>query len=116
MQVLSFYKPKTPSSGPPSVEEMEKMGAFMAEMAGKGHLIAGGGMMAGAAVVNVSLSNGKLDVRDGTGLIPPGFGGFGLLQAGSKEEMVDIIRQFLEIAGDGECVVHPLMGGPPEPA
>lgn len=113
MQVISFYKPKTPPSGPPSAEHMQQMGAFMAEMAAKGHFVAGGGMLPGGAM-KISLANGALDVGEGASFVPPGFGGFGILRAKSEMEMVAIIRQFLEIAGDGECVVHPLMEGPPE--
>jgi hypothetical protein len=30
-------------------------------------------------------------------------GGFALLQAGSKEEAVERVKQFLHVAGDGEC-------------
>lgn len=114
MQVISFYKPKTPPGGPPSAEHMAKMGAFMMEMAAKGHFVAGGGMLPGGEVMNISLADGALELGEGASFIPPGFGGFGILRASSKEEMVAIIRQFLEIAGDGECVVHPLMEGPPE--
>lgn len=115
MHVLSFYRPKAPQDGPPSVEHMERMGAFMTEMTQKGHLVAAGGMLAGAAVMNVSLSNGALSVGEGASLIPQGFGGFGLLRAASKDEMIEILKRFLDVAGDGECVVHPLMEAPPQP-
>ena len=30
-------------------------------------------------------------------------GGFAILQADSKEEAVEYIKQFLKVAGDGEC-------------
>jgi hypothetical protein len=114
VQVISFYKPKVPPSGPPSAGHRETMDAFMAEMAAKGHFVAGGGMLPGAGVMNVSLAKGAFEVNEGASLIPRGFGGFGILRARSKEEMVDVVRRVLEIAGDGECVVHPLMDGPPE--
>ena len=43
-------------------------------------------------------------------------GGFAILQAGSKEEAVELARQFLGVAGDGECELRQLYeagpGGP----
>jgi hypothetical protein len=30
-------------------------------------------------------------------------GGFAILKADSKEEAIELARQFLQIAGDGEC-------------
>jgi hypothetical protein len=30
-------------------------------------------------------------------------GGFALLQANSKEDAIELVKQFLDVAGDGEC-------------
>jgi len=115
MRVMSFYKPANPPSGPPSAEHMETMGRFATEMTKKGHLIAAGGFLS-AAPVSASFENGQFGVRENAGaIVPEGFHGFGIIQAGSNEELMEIVKRFLRVAGDGECLLHPLMEGPPPP-
>jgi hypothetical protein len=115
MRVLSFYKPAVPTGGPPSVEHMETMNQFATEMTTKGHLVAAGGLLA-SAPISVSLKDGDFVVREHAApIVPEGFHGFGIIQAGSQEEMMAVIRRFLQVAGDGECRLHPLMEGLPQP-
>ena len=114
MRILSYYKPKVQTNGPPGAEGMAEMNKFMEEMTAKGHFIAGGGFLPPSATYAVSLSNGEYTVREHAGSgESEGFGGFGLIQANSQEEMTDLIKQFLKVAGDGECLVRPLMEDPP---
>jgi hypothetical protein len=116
MRILSYYKPKVQNAHPPSAEHMAEMNKFMQEMTAKGHYISGGGFLPPSATYSVSLSNGEYTVRENAGsAASEGFGGFGLIQANSQEEMMDVIKQFLKVAGDGECLVRPLMDGPPPP-
>jgi hypothetical protein len=35
-------------------------------------------------------------------------GGFAILQANSKEEAIELARQFLAVAGEGECEIRQL--------
>ncbi len=115
MRVLSFYKPAAPASGPPSAEHMETMNRFATEMTKKGHLIAAGGFLS-AAPSSVRLKNGDFSAQENAAaIVPEGFHGFGILQASSREEMMGLIKRFLQVAGDGECRLHPLMEGPPQP-
>ena len=115
MRVMSFYKPANPLSGPPSAEHMETMGRFATEMTKKGHLIAAGGFLS-AAPISASLKNDQFGVHESAGaIVRDGFHGFGIIQADSNEELMDIVKQFLHVAGDGECLLHPLMEGPPQP-
>ncbi len=111
MRVLSFYKPRKPAS--PTPEHMMKMGAFAEEMTRNGHLIAAGGFLSGDGL-HASLIDGQFQAHD---IIPPGdgFEGFGYLQASTREEMIGLVRRFLEVAGDGECIIRPCMDGPPQP-
>src|SRR5215467_14628895 len=112
MRVLSFYKPATPPDGPPSAEHMETMNRFATEMTKKGHLIAAGGFLS-SAPVSVTLKNGDFGMREqAAAIVPEGFHGFGIIQASSQEEMMSLIKRFLQVAGDGECRLHPLMEGP----
>ena len=115
MRVLSFYKPANPPSGPPSAEHMETMGRFATEMTKKGHLIAAGGFLS-EAPISASLKNGQFATHENAhAIVPEGFHGFGIIQAASNEELMDIVKRFLRVAGDGECLLHPLMEGPPQP-
>jgi hypothetical protein len=115
MRVLSFYRPAAPAGAPPSAEHMETMGRFAAEMTKKGHLVAAGGFLA-SSPMSVSLRGGGFTVgENAAAIVPEGFHGFGIIQAGSREELMSLVRRFLEIAGDGECRLHPLMDGPPQP-
>jgi len=115
MRVLSFYKPANPSNGPPSAEHMETMGRFATEMTNKGHLIAAGGFLS-AAPMSASLENGQFGVNvNAHAIVPEGFHGFCIIQAASNEELMEIVKRFLRVAGDGECLLHPLMEGPPQP-
>lgn len=114
MRILSYYKPKVDTGHPPDAAHMAEMNAFMQEMTAKGHYISGGGFMPPDATYSVSLSNGEYTVREHAGSgESAGFGGFGLIQANSQAEMMEVIKRFLQVAGDGECLVRPLMDGPP---
>jgi hypothetical protein len=114
MQFLAFYTPAETSDAPPKPEQMDQMNRLIEAQTRSGHLLATGGFLPSEAGFRVRLSDEKFTVRDGAG---PGSdvlgGGFGLLQARSQEEMIDLIKQFLNVAGDGECVIRVLMDGPP---
>jgi hypothetical protein len=109
-QYLSFFTAK--EQGPPSAERMEKMGKLMIEMTAKGVLVATGGFQPGPSSFRVKHINGDFTVATG---VPPGPAqGFALLQGPDRETVVEGVKQFLEIAGDGTCELHPLMGPPPQ--
>jgi len=112
MQFLSFYKPKS-AGGPPSPAKIAEMNVFVEEMRAKGHFLFGGGFLSPDNTFSVSLADGDCATRDKAGPAMDGFGGFALLQASSKEELISISKRFLEVAGDGECLVRPLMDAPP---
>ena len=103
MRFLSIYKsPET--GGPPSQEEMAKMGKLVEDGMKAGYLLAVEGCMPSAAGARVRLSNGKVTVIDGPFTeAKEVIGGFAILQANSKEEAIELVRQFLHVAGDGEC-------------
>jgi hypothetical protein len=39
-------------------------------------------------------------------------GGFAILQADSKEQAIEHVRQFLHVAGDGECELRQVFEAP----
>ena len=103
MRFLSIYK--TAESGVlPTEEEMARMGKLIEDGMKAGVLLAVEGCLPSATGARVRLSNGKLTVSDGPFTESKEvIGGFALLQASSKEEALEYIKQFLHTAGDGEC-------------
>jgi hypothetical protein len=103
MRFLSIYK--TAETGVlPTQEEMAKMGKLVEDGMKAGYLLAVEGCMPSATGARVRLSNDKLTVSDGPFTESKEvIGGFALLQANSKEEAIELVKQFLDVAGDGEC-------------
>jgi hypothetical protein len=112
MKFLSIYK--TAERGvPPSQEEMNKMGKLIEDGMTAGYLLGAEGCLPSAMGARVRLSNGKLNVTDGPFTeAKEVVGGFALLQANSKEEAIELVKQFLHVAGDGECELRQLFEAP----
>ncbi len=108
MKYLSIYK--TQETGvPPSPEEMAKMGKLVEEGMKAGFLLAVEGCLPSALGARVRRSNGRLAVTDGPfAESKEVIGGFALLQANSKQEAIELVKQFLQAAGDGECELRQL--------
>jgi hypothetical protein len=103
MKFLSIYK--TAETGvPPSPEEMTRMGKLIEEGFKAGWLVSTEGCLPSALGARVRRSGGKLTVTDGPFTESKELvGGFAILKANSKEEAIELARNFLTIAGDGEC-------------
>ncbi len=55
----------------------------------------------------MSSANGKLSVTDGPFTESKEVvGGFAILRANSKEEAIQLAKDFLQVAGDGECEIR----------
>ncbi|MGH9718583.1 MAG: YciI family protein [Bryobacteraceae bacterium] len=103
MRFLSIYK-TVESGGPPSEEEMAKMGKLVEDGMKAGFLLAVEGCMPSATGARIRRSNGKVSVTDGPfSESKEVIGGLAVLQANSKQEAVELVKQFLQVAGDGEC-------------
>jgi hypothetical protein len=112
MRFLSVYK--TVERGvPPTPEEMAKMGKLIEEGMKAGSLLAVEGCLPSATGARMRLSNGKLTVTDGPFTESKEvIGGLALLQANSKEEALELVKEFLHTAGDGECELRQLFEAP----
>jgi len=112
MRFLSIYK--SPETGlPPTQEEMARMGKLVEDGMKAGFLLGVEGCMPSATGARVRRSNGKLTVTDGPFTESKEvIGGFALLQASSKEEAVELVKQFLHAAGDGECELRQIFEAP----
>src|SRR6266851_2062042 len=103
MRFLSIYKTVERNS-PPSQEEMSKMGKLIEESMKAGTLLATEGCLPSSLGARVRISGDKVTVTDGPFTESKELiAGFALLQANSKEEAIDIAKQFLQVAGAGEC-------------
>jgi hypothetical protein len=103
VRFLSIYK--TAERGvPPTQEEMAKMGKLVEEGMKSGFLLATEGCLPSVTGARVRFSGGKMTVTDGPFTESKEVvGGFAILKANSKEEAIELARQFLQVAGEGEC-------------
>jgi hypothetical protein len=108
MKFLSIYK--TVETGlPPTQEEMARMGKLIEDGMKAGYLLAVEGCMPSATGARVRKSNGSVNVTDGPFTEAKELiGGLAILQANSKQEAIELAKQFLQIAGDGECELRQL--------
>jgi hypothetical protein len=106
MRFLSIYK-SVETNRPPTVEEMAAMGKHIEESLEAGVLVATEGCLPSAKGARVRLSSGNITVTDGPFTESKEvIGGFAILEAGSKQEAVELVKKFLQIAGDGECEIR----------
>jgi hypothetical protein len=89
---------------PPTQAEMAAMGKMIEEGMKAGWLLATEGCMPTKFGARVRRSSSKITVTDGpfaeaTEVV----GGFAIFKVNSKEEAIELARQFLKAVGDGEC-------------
>jgi hypothetical protein len=108
-QYLTIYSPAIPSNGPPSPEHMAEMGKLIERMNARNALVTMGATIPGS--FKVRLARGDYSVAD---LPRTGEQGFAILNAVDRTDAEQMVREFLAVAGDGESIVHPLMGPPPK--
>jgi hypothetical protein len=111
MKFLSVYKTKERNT-PPTQEEMERMGKLIEEGMKSGRLLGVEGCMPSVTGARIRQSNGTVVVTDGPFTESKEvIGGLAIIQAGSKAEAIEYVREFLRIAGggeDGECELRQL--------
>ena len=126
MRFLSIYKTAERTT-PPTPQEMATMGKLVEEGMKAGWLLATEGCLPSKLGARVRRSDGKLNVTDGPFTESKELvGGFAILKANSKQEAIELARQFLQVAGEGECELRQLYepsadancvsAGPPEVA
>jgi hypothetical protein len=103
MRFLCLYKPAKPEGTPPTQQEMAEMGQLIEESMKSGKLLATEGCLPSALGARVRLTGGKFNVLDGPFTESKELvAGFALIQAPSKAEAIEFIKDFLKVAGDGE--------------
>jgi hypothetical protein len=109
MRFISIFTHET-INRPPSETEMATMGKLIEEGMKAGWLIATEGVHFGATGVRVHKSTGgQITVVDGPfAETKEVIGGYALLKASTKDEVVELTRRFLNVAGQGTCEIHQL--------
>jgi hypothetical protein len=111
MRFISIYRPSMACAGkPPTQEQYELMGKFMAEAIKAGVLLATEGFGPQTDTdLKVKLANGTYSTTDGPFTeAKEVIGGFAIMQCKSREELLEWTHRFLALAGDGECEIHQL--------
>jgi hypothetical protein len=111
MKFLSIYK-TAETGAPPSPKHMEEMGQLVEKHMKSGALVATEGCLPSAKGARVRLSSGTVTVTDGPFTESKELvAGFAILQANSKEEAIALAKEFLAVAGDGECEIRQVYEG-----
>jgi hypothetical protein len=106
MRFLSIYK-TAETNTPPSPEHVGKMQKLVEDSMRSGVLLATEGCLPSARGARVRLDGGKVTVTDGPFTESKELvAGFAILQANSKEEAIEITKNFLQVAGGGECEIR----------
>jgi hypothetical protein len=111
MRFLMLYRPADTASVeadvPPTAEMMTRMGDLIRRKIEEGKLLATEGCGASRHGAKVRRSNGKLSVTDGPfSEAKELIAGFALYRVNSKQEAIAEVREFLDIAGDGEVEIR----------
>jgi hypothetical protein len=108
VKFLSIYK-NVERGTPPTQEEMASMGKLIEEGMKGGWLLSTEGCLPSALGARVRRSAGKVTVTDGPFTESKEVvGGFAILQAKSKEEAIQLAKNFLNAVGEGECELRQL--------
>lgn len=109
MRFISIFTHE-PTHRPPTEAEMATMGRLIEESMKEGWLIATEGVHFGTTGVRLHKhANGKVTVTDGPfAETKEVLGGYALLSAKSKEEVIEHTRRFLDVVGQGTCEIYQL--------
>jgi hypothetical protein len=109
MRFISIFT-HPPSNRAPTQAEMAAMGKLIEDAMKQGWLLSTEGISFGSTGIRVHRSAaGETTVTDGPfAEAKEVLGGYALLKAASKEEIVEHTRRFLEVAGQGTCEIYQL--------
>jgi len=114
MQFISMIRVDENGGNTPSEQLMKDMGELIEQLTRQGKLIRTAGLRPTAEGVRVRLRDGKLSTVDGPFTeTKEVISGFAILEAGSRQEAIELTERFLMIHGkewDIECEVRQLDG------
>jgi hypothetical protein len=92
---------------------MDDMGKLIEKSSKSGKLLATEGCLPSALGARVRLTNGKFTLTDGPFTESKEIiGGLAIIQAESKAEAIEQVKEFLHVAGDGETEIRQLFEQP----
>jgi hypothetical protein len=114
MRYISIFTHEKKNNVPPTEAEMAAMGKLIEDGMKAGWLIATEGVTFSQAGVRVhKQEGGDITVTDGPfSETKEVIGGYALMRASSKAEVVELCRRFLTVVGQGTCEVHELYEQP----
>lgn len=117
MRLMMFMYPEIDEPDwNPSAEEVVAMGRYNDELRKAGMLLALDGLRPPGDGATVSFRDGDVTVTDGPFTeAKEVIGGYALMRAGSKAEVVELCRRFLKVVGQGTCEVYELFEAPSQP-
>jgi hypothetical protein len=109
MRFISIFTHE-PSNRAPTQAEMAAMGKLIEDAMKEGWLLSTEGVSFGTKGFRVHKGRGsQVTVTDGPFTeAKEVIGGYALLQASSREEIVKHTKRFLEVAGQGTCEIYEL--------
>jgi hypothetical protein len=108
MRFISIFTHE-PTNRPPTQAEMAAMGQLVSEAMQEGWLLATEGVCFGENGFRVRKDQSGIAVVDGPfAEAKEVLGGYALLKAGSKAEVIELTRRFLNVTGGGTCEIYPL--------
>ena len=114
MRFLSIYKGRETGEmpSPQHTADMERLiGKFMKTQ----ELVTTEGCLPTALGARVRLNGSTVTVTDGPFTESKEvIGGFAILNARSKAHAIELVKEFLAVAGDGECELRQVYEGPGE--
>jgi hypothetical protein len=113
MRYLTIWRPASGEEGAmPDPAHMASMGKLVDDMTAAGKLINTEPLAAKVAGARVRRSGGQFSVSDKA----QRGAGYAFLSAGSREEAIELCKQFMNVAGDGEIELRQVMEFAPQPA
>ncbi len=113
MRYLSLFRPASSLKAPSDPAQMTQMQRLAERETKAGRFLMTGALLPASQGKRVRRAAGKVSVVEDAAL--PAFAegcGFAILQARDAADQQTQIEEFLAIAGDGECIILPLMDVP----
>jgi hypothetical protein len=113
MRFLTIWRPASgEEGGAPDPAHIASMGKLVDEMTAARKLINTEPLAARTYGARLRRSGGQFTVSDE----PQRAAGYAFLNAGSRAEAIELCKQFLDVAGDGELELRQVMEFAPQPA
>jgi len=116
MRFLSIYKTAEKNT-PPEQEEVTAMIKLIGDMTRAGVLEATEGCLPSALGARVKRSGAKVTVIDGPFTESKELvAGFALIRTATKADAIEVAKQFLAVAGEGECELRQIFDASEAPS